>query len=134
MTPTPEALRTVLVATIADLWYRDWKQRTTLPLAKVLFRVPESQLLLIKKCTQLEFSLWFQFLGNIVRVESRLSRKCERAMIRIMKIMNAHVSKFCVVCKTEITVCPGYFTPQKFSFMMCQEDKKVFHDVHNFPI
>lgn len=46
MTPAPRTSSTVLVATIAELCDRDAKQRTTFPLAKVAFRVPETQLLL----------------------------------------------------------------------------------------
>jgi len=46
MIPSPWASSTVVAATVADLCERDWKQRTTFPLAKVAFKVPESQLLL----------------------------------------------------------------------------------------
>ena len=54
ITPAPWTLRTAFEATAGDLCDRDWKQRTTFPLAKVAFRVSKSQLL--QKYTISEYS------------------------------------------------------------------------------
>lgn len=55
MRPAPPASVTVLIATVADLCDRDWKQRIAFPFAKVAFRLPELQLLSIIKTINMHF-------------------------------------------------------------------------------
>ena len=60
--PTPLTSNTVLLATMFDLCDRDSKQRITFPLAKVAFRLPESQLLLkVKPIRSCHFSAYLGF-------------------------------------------------------------------------